>query len=250
MAVANRSASGQGSSNNNASTASATITWLCPATQGEIVAGDVWILSAGFRAGSGVTISGVPGSFTLIGRVDQGSGATVSTSVAYWYVALGSETAGATLGTITLSASSKYATVTFAFSGVNTTTPISGSVVTGSGTTAATTGTLAACPADGAVVGVESFQGASSTLGRMSGATSGVLTEGNATGASGGSAATNVASEQDYIIGSAVSQTYSTQTNAGASTTTGMAFILAAAAAEFLPHTSPYVSLLPNQSPV
>lgn len=115
MAVAFRN----GTSNNNASTASTTIRFLTPATP---TAGDIWICTANFRGGSTVTISGVPAGFHLIQRVDSGSATTANTLVSYWYQALGSESG--TFATITISASSKYTTITDAFSGVNQTVPV------------------------------------------------------------------------------------------------------------------------------
>lgn len=181
-----------------------------------------------FRMGSGGTISGVPSGFTQIARVDQGSGSTNCTIVAYSYTALGTESGN--FATITLSAASKHATLTVAFSGVNTTTPISGTVQTGSGTTSATSGTEQAIPTGDAVI---AFIGEQGNAG-LPGISTGGMSSAGSGNTTGGSAATNVGIVAAYELGPVASQTYA-GSGGGSSTCCIMAFDLAAAASPLAP---------------
>src|SRR5207248_2367402 len=144
----------------DANASSTTVPFLPPTT---IAAGDVWICCAVFRLGSAGTISGVPAGFHLISRVDQGSASTACTIVAYWYVATGSETSGTSFGSITLSAASKHVTTALPVRGGSSSTPVTGTVVTGTGTTQATSTALAALTTGQASVGWGGNQGASTS---------------------------------------------------------------------------------------
>jgi hypothetical protein len=178
------------------SASSVTVGWTVP---GNITAGDIWICSASLRGGSTVTISNVPAGFTLIARVDAGAVVTNETLVVYWYKAIGNETG--TFATITLSATSKSATVTDAFSGVNTTTPIvSGSVVTNSAITGSGAAVnIPAFNAGQADYCVEGFQGESASHPlTLVGGTSPAPTTTESPFTSGGAGATNVGMGAGY----------------------------------------------------
>lgn len=172
-----------GTSNNNASTAATSASFNAPASP---TAGEIWICTAMFRGGSTAAITGVPASFHLIQRTDSGSGATNVTMVTYWYLAVGGEGAG--FATITIP-SSKYCTITEAFTGCNPTTPVVAASVQSSGAVATTTSvTSAAYSAGQGFYAVGAQQGTADSA-AITGSGTSVLTQPSATG---GSAATNV----------------------------------------------------------
>jgi hypothetical protein len=202
MAVAFRTGIG----NLDTSISATTVPFSVPGT---VIAGDIWICSAGFRAGSTVTISGVPASFHLILRVDAGSGTTVATSVSYWYLVVGGET-GTSWQTITLSAASKHATIVDGFSGCNTTTPIVvGSVVSGVGTTSATTASGPGAAVGQGVYGVDVWQGGANSGGSIGYGGGTLLQTENVAGTTGGSASSNVGIEGVFGQGAISSGTAS-----------------------------------------
>ncbi len=208
--------------NIDTSTSATTIPFSTPTSP---TAGEIWICSAAFRAGSTVTISGVPAAFTLIKRVDSGSGATNVTIVSYWYLALGTESG--TFDTITLSSASKHETVVSAYSGCNTTAPILGTVVTGTGTTSANTANLAASTASQAVIVVGGGQGvAGATEVFTSIAGNNPISDASLAGTTGGSSATNVCVDNGHLTGAAQSSVGYLATSSTSSTAAAMAFIL------------------------
>lgn len=171
-------------------------TWLIPAT---VTAGHTWLVAAYFRGGgASVTISGVPASFTLVTRNDYPSSSTL---VLYRYTATGSETPNGTLGTITISATSRWYTTTLAFSGVDPTTPL-GTLVSGqSSTGTTTTSSAAAAIATGdAVYAVTGYH--SNTVPALSAP----LTTVQAAGSGAGTSQVNMAA--GYALGALASQTY------------------------------------------
>lgn len=215
----------QGNTNNNASVASTTLNFVAPAS---FSAGEVWICSASFRGGSTTTISGVPGSFTLIKRTDSGSATTNVTIVSYWYVALGSETPSATFASITIGASSKYATVTDPFTGCNTSNPITGSTVSGTGaTTASTSSALAALGTGQMAYCFGALQGASNSspvVRDAASAGSGGVAFASTTG---GSAATNVGENSARLAAATNATSQVWNLTVGSTTSALHAFILA-----------------------
>lgn len=233
----------QGSNVN--SSASTTVTFAVPSV---VAAGDVWMCCASFRAGSTVTISGVPGSFTLIGRVDSGSGTTNNTLVAWWYKALGTESGN--FATITLSASSKSTTFTAALSGADGTSPIlSGSIVTATGTTTVPSLTMHAITSGQMQFAIAGEQGVGSGAQPFFGGPANILNADTAaTGTSGGSSATNVTLGGDYDVTTTDSTSWSGgQTGTGTpSTTTAIGWVVVPAAAA--PAALPSPLLVVNQA--
>ena len=204
----------------------ASATTISFTTPSSVVAGDTWLITATFRAGSGGTITGVPTAFTLVQRLDSGSATSADTTVMYAYTCLGTETASLVgWNTITLSAAAKSVSVITAFSNSGAAISVY-PIATGVGTTSATTSSLGASLAGQAIYAIAGQQGVAAVPGAVSGSVLGALTAGASGNSSGNSAATNVGVVTAYALGAQSSQTY-TSSNTSSSTYTIIAVVLA-----------------------
>lgn len=217
---------GLGTQGNSGSTATTTVSFITPSV---VSITDVWMLSVACRGGSSMTVSGVPAGFHLVSRVDAGSVSSNVVLITYWYVPTGVETAGTSFGTITLSASSKYATSVIALSGTNIAAPAVMSTVTGVATTGPT-GVLPALSSGQAAYAVGGEQG--STAGVIIGDGSPVTVSyeiGSVT--SGGSAATNVSVVAAVMLAADDAGSYPWSIVSGSGTTNAvLAFVMSPAA--------------------
>lgn len=211
----------------------ATVTFIAPSI---VTAGDVWICAATMRGGTGNTFSAVPGTFTQVSRVDNG---TVDTLIAWRYTAAGSETAGASFATVTVSTARISVTSVAAFSGAN-----AAGILTETGTASASSVTMPdtndnTSGASDAVVLVGSVPASSATTITYSANLTALV----ASGGNGGSGATVITFGSGYALGAFTSGTTFSETfgTAGAGCAVAITIPATTVAAKAPPPSPPYL---------